>query len=57
MPDDKKSKTVGYKRIEQLKNKIEDPLNLNKNKGAPSSRFDLNFQANIQEIDNRMDSV
>jgi anti-sigma28 factor (negative regulator of flagellin synthesis) len=29
MPNEKKTKTVGFKRIEQLKGKIEDPLNLN----------------------------
>ena len=48
-----KFKGVGHKRVQNLTNKMEDPLNIKSNFGQPSTRFDINYQNNIFEIDNQ----
>jgi len=55
---ERQKKTIAYKRIDKLLNKIEDPINL---KGQPQAgragRFDKEYQRSMLEIDNKYDSV
>lgn len=44
LPQKQKQKTVAFKRIEQIENKLTQPLIKGNN---PSSRFDMRYQNNI----------